>query len=224
MAVDTSKFTIDTPVYIKVKKPGYWFPEFSSYSPLELYAPIIKVIAILNRGITVEFPQQSNKNEISNKIEEFILEYEMKRQNAEKKGYVDANRVDTAIETIQEINDSKITPKDELEERERHLFDYSDITDRIVRNLSNQTFDRVFDSDDFITAEERIKKADIAKKHREIIEKRKIESRQLLKYEADAINKLVQDAKWEDELVMEINDLPIVDPITPSDMNRSKKR
>ena len=147
----------------------------------------------------------------------------MKRQNAEKKGYVDANRVDTAIETIQEINDSKITPKEELEEREKHLFDYSDITDRIVRNLSNQTFDRVFDSDDFITAEERIKKADITKKHREIIEKRKIESRQLLKYEAEAINKLVQDAKWEDELVMEINDLPIVDPITPSDMNHRKK-
>ena len=62
MAVDTSKFTIDTPVCIKVKTPGYWFPEFSTYSPLELYAPIEKVIAILNRGISVEFPQQSSKN------------------------------------------------------------------------------------------------------------------------------------------------------------------
>ena len=51
MAVDTSKFTIDTPICIKVKTPGYWFPEFSTYSPLELYAPIEKVIAILNRGI-----------------------------------------------------------------------------------------------------------------------------------------------------------------------------
>ena len=150
MAVDTSKFTIDTPVCIKVKTPGYWFPEFSTYSPLELYATIEKVIAILNRGISVEFPQQSSKNEISNKIEEFIIEYELKRQKAEKKGYVDANRVDTAIELIQEINDSKITPKEELEEREKHLFDYSDITDRIVNNLSNQMFDRVFESDDFI--------------------------------------------------------------------------
>ena len=224
MAVDTSKFTIDTPVCIKVKTPGYWFPEFSTYSPLELYAPIEKVIAILNRGISVEFPQQSSKNEISNKIEEFIIEYELKRQKAEKKGYVDANRVDTAIELIQEINDSKITPKEELEEREKHLFDYSDITDRIVNNLSNQMFDRVFDSDDFISAEERIKKADTARKHKEILDARKAESRRLLSYEAEAINKLIKDAKWEDEVVMEVNDLPIVDPITASDMPKYNKR
>ena len=217
MAVDTSKFTIDTPVYIKIKTPGYWFPEFSTYSPLELYASIYKVIAILNRGITVEFPQQSSKHEISNKIEEFIIEYEMKRQKAEKKGYVDANRVDTAIEVIQEINDSKITPQEVLEERERHLFDFSDITDRIVTNLSNQTFDRVFESDDFMTAEERIKKADKTRRHREIIEKRKAESRQLLKYEADAINKLVHDAKWEDEVINEVDQLGIVEPTSGSD-------
>lgn len=217
MAVDTSKFTIDTPVYIKIKTPGYWFPEFSTYSPLELYASIYKVIAILNRGITVEFPQQSSKHEISNKIEEFIIEYEMKRQKAEKKGYVDANRVDTAIEVIQEINDSKITPQEVLEERERHLFDFSDITDRIVTNLSNQTFDRVFESDDFMTAEERIKKADETRRHKEIIEKRKAESRQLLKYEADAINKLVHDAKWEDEVINEVDQLGIVEPTSGSD-------
>ena len=178
----------------------------------------------MNRGISVEFPQQSSKNEISNKIEEFIIEYELKRQKAEKKGYVDANRVDTAIELIQEINDSKITPKEELEEREKHLFDYSDITDRIVNNLSNQMFDRVFDSDDFISAEERIKKADIARKHKEILDARKAESRRLLSYEAEAIDKLIKDAKWEDEAVMEVNDLPIVDPITASDMPKYNRR
>ena len=125
---------------------------------------------------------------------------------AEKKGYVDANRVDTAIELIQEINDSKITPKEELEEREKHLFDYSDITDRIVNNLSNQMFDRVFDSDDFISAEERIKKADIARKHKEILDARKAESRRLLSYEAEAIDKLIKDAKWEDEAPMAYKD------------------
>ena len=84
MAVDTSKFTIDTPVCIKVKTPGYWFPEFSTYSPLELYAPIEKVIAILNRGISVEFPQQSSKNEISNKIEELggkYIEFDFPEEN-----------------------------------------------------------------------------------------------------------------------------------------------
>ena len=224
MAVDTSKFTIDTPVYIKIKTHGYWFPEFSTYSPLELYAPIFKVIAILNRGITIEFPQQSSKNEISNKIEEFIIEYEMKRQRAEKKGYVDANRVDTAIEVIQEINDSKITPKEILEEREKHIFDYSDITNRIVTNLSNQVFDRVFESDDYMSAEERIKKEDRSRKSRAIIEKRKAESRQLLKYEADAINKLVRDAKWEDEVVMEADQLEIIEPSTVSDMSKKHRR
>ena len=224
MAVDTSKFTIDTPVCIKIKTPGYWFPEFSTYSPLQLYAPIHKVIAILNRGITVEFPDQSSKNEISNKIEDFIIEYEMKRQKAEKKGYVDANRVDTAIETIQEINDSKITPQEILEEKEKHLFDYSDITNRIVTNLSNQVFDRVFDSDDYISAEERLAKAETARKHKEIIDRRKAESRQMLKYEAEAINKLVSDAKWENELVMEVNELPIVEPNTVSDMPRHHRK
>lgn len=224
MAVDTSKFTIDTPVCIKIKTPGYWFPEFSTYSPLQLYAPIHKVIAILNRGITVDFPDQSSKNEISNKIEDFIIEYEMKRQKAEKKGYVDANRVDTAIETIQEINDSKITPQEILEEKEKHLFDYSDITDRIVTNLSNQVFDRVFDSDDYISAEERLAKAEIARKHKEIIDRRKAESRQMLKYEAEAINKLVSDAKWENELVMEVNELPIVEPNTISDMPKHRRK
>lgn len=224
MAVDTSKFTIDTPVCIKIKTPGYWFPEFSTYSPLQLYAPIHKVIAILNRGITVDFPDQSSKNEISNKIEDFIIEYEMKRQKAEKKGYVDANRVDTAIETIQEINDSKITPQEILEEKEKHLFDYSDITDRIVTNLSNQVFDRVFDSDDYISAEERLTKAETARKHKEIIDRRKAESRQMLKYEAEAINKLVSDAKWENELVMEVNELPIVEPNTISDMPKHRRK
>lgn len=224
MAIDVSKFTIDTPVEIKISTPGFWFPEFSTYSPLNLYAPIHKVIAILNRGITVEFPQQSSKNEISNKIEEFIIEYELKRQKAEKKGYIDANRVDTAIETIQEINDSKITPLDTLEEREKHLFDYSDITERIVNNLSNQTFDRVFESDDYISADERIKKADIARKHKEIIDRRKAEARQMLTYEAEAINKLVKDAKWEDEVVSEVNDLPIVEPSTVSDAPKRRRK
>ncbi len=115
-------------------------------------------------------------------------------------------------------------PKEELEEREKHLFDYSDITDRIVNNLSNQMFDRVFDSDDFISAEERIKKADTARKHKEILDARKAESRRLLSYEAEAIDKLIKDAKWEDETVMEVNDLPIVDPITASDMPKYNKR
>ena len=85
-------------------------------------------------------------------------------------------------------------------------------------------FDRVFDSDDFISAEERINKADVARKHKEILDARKAESRRLLSYEAEAIDKLIKDAKWEDEVVMEVNDLPIVDPITASDMPKYNKR
>lgn len=224
MAVDTSKFTIDTPVEINIKEPGFWFPEFSTYSPLRLYAPIHKIIAILNRGIKVEFPQQSSKNEISNKIEEFIIEYELKRQKAEKKGYVDANRVDTAIETIQDINDSKITPQENLEEREKHLFDYSDITNKIVTNLNNQSYDRVFDSDDYISAEDRIKQADTSRKHKEIIDKRRSEARQMLAYEAEAISKLVRDAQWENDVVSEIDGLPIAEPSTVSDMPKHRRK
>lgn len=224
MVIDTSKFTIDTPVCIKVKTPGFWFPEFSTYSPLELYAPISKVIAILNRGITIEFPQQSANNEISNKIEEIIIEYELKRQNAEKKGYVDANKVDTAIEVIQEINDSNITLQDELREREKHLFDYSDITDRLVQNLNLQSMDRIFDSDDFISAEDRLRKMELARKHKEIIDKKRLQSRKMLVYEAEAINKLIIDAKWEEEdnITNDLGDLPIIDPITISDSSTKK--
>ena len=68
-----------------------------------------------------------------------------------------------------------------------------------------------------MTAEERIKKADETRRHKEIIEKRKAESRQLLKYEADAINKLVHDAKWEDEVINEVDQLGIVEPTSGSD-------
>ena len=66
--------------------------------------------------------------------------------------------------------------------------------------------------------------ADVARKHKEILDARKAESRRLLSYEAEAIDKLIKDAKWEDEVVMEVNDLPIVDPITASDMPKYKKR
>ena len=68
--VDTSKFTYDTPVKIKILQPGLYLPEFSTYTPFESYASIEEVINIMNRGIPVDFPQQSKEREISRKVEE----------------------------------------------------------------------------------------------------------------------------------------------------------
>ena len=66
--IDTSKFTLDTSVKIKIMTPGYYIQELSSYTPLECYCSIEKIIAILNRGIVIDFPQQHPKEqEISKK-------------------------------------------------------------------------------------------------------------------------------------------------------------
>ncbi len=38
--VDTSKFTLDTPVKISVMTPGIYVPELQTYTPLESYDSI----------------------------------------------------------------------------------------------------------------------------------------------------------------------------------------
>ena len=156
--VDTSKFTYDTPIKIKILQPGFYLPEFSTYTPFESYASIEEAINIMNRGIPVEFPQQSKEREISRKVEDLLLDYAEKQEQLKKKfGNVGTN-IETALDTIQEINDSKITKEEEIIEKNNHIFDMDDVYQRISRNLTVDSIDKIFDSDEFMDSDERLKK------------------------------------------------------------------
>lgn len=195
--VDTSKFTYDTPVKIKILEPGYYLPEFSTYTPFESYASIEQVINIINRGITVDFPAQSEKREISNKVEDLILDY-IEKQNELKKKYGNVGtNIEIALDTIQEINDSKTSIEEQIKEKNDHIFNNDDIVERIYKNLRNESIDRIFDSDEFIESDERIKKEAVERKSRERNNKRKKEALDQISMETDALRKLIQDAKFE---------------------------
>lgn len=135
--VDVSKFTYDTPVLVKIMRPaGVYIPEMKTYIPLEAYTSIHNVISILNRNISVTFPNESNNHEISKTIEDMIIYYKQKEMEAnEKTGYIGTD-VENALDTIQEINDSRISREEQLKEIEEHIFDYSDITAKIVDRKS----------------------------------------------------------------------------------------
>ena len=195
--VDTSKFTYDTPIKIKILQPGFYLPEFSTYTPFESYASIEEAINIMNRGIPVEFPQQSKEREISRKVEDLLLDYAEKQEQLKKKfGNVGTN-IETALDTIQEINDSKITKEEEIIEKNNHIFDMDDVYQRISRNLTVDSIDKIFDSDEFMDSDERLKKQTEERKSRERISKLRKEALEQTSMETDAIRRLIQDAKFD---------------------------
>ena len=195
--VDTSKFTYDTPIKIKILQPGFYLPEFSTYTPFESYASIEEAINIMNRGIPVEFPQQSKEREISRKVEDLLLDYAEKQEQLKKKfGNVGTN-IETALDTIQEINDSKITKEEEIIEKNNHIFDMDDVYQRISRNLTVDSIDKIFDSDEFMDSDERLKKQTEERKSRERINKLRKEALEQTSMETDAIRRLIQDAKFD---------------------------
>jgi len=195
--VDTSKFTYDTPIKIKILQPGFYLPEFSTYTPFESYASIEEAINIMNRGIPVEFPQQSKEREISKKVEDLLLDYAEKQEQLKKKfGNVGTN-IETALDTIQEINDSKITKEEEIIEKNNHIFDMDDVYQRISRNLTVDSIDKIFDSDEFMDSDERLKKQTEERKSRERINKLRKEALEQTSMETDAIRRLIQDAKFD---------------------------
>jgi hypothetical protein len=204
--VDTSKFNLDTPIKISIMTPGFYIPELETYTPLKSYASIEKVITIMNRGIKIDFPQQE-KNEISEKIEDFLLEYEEKKRALKKKyGEVGSN-VDKALEVVQEINNSKITVDEEREEKENHIFDYSDIAQRISRNLregvDNRMMEMISSSDDRIAEAEKIRKS------KERVAAIKKEALAMASLETDALCNLAQNGKFDlkdSELDMDYDD------------------
>ena len=207
--VDVSNYTFDTPILINIMRPGgVYIPELKTYTPLETYSSIEDVICILNRGIIVTFPKESSEKEISKKIEEMILLYKEKESLArEKAGYVGTD-INQALDTIQNINDTAITLEEAEKELENNLFEYSDITNRIVRNLSNNMFSQIFDSDDFKSATDRMDEIERERKSRDRLEKQKSIVRKNLTEDADLYLKLVEDKeyiygilKWYDNIV-----------------------
>lgn len=211
--VDTSKFTLDTPVYIKIPMPGYYIHELSAHTPLMSYASIEEVIAIMNRGIKVEFPKQE-KNEISLKIEDILLDYEERKQKLSRKYGEIGTNIDKAIDVITAINDSKITEEEQKEEEESHIFEYTDVKKRVASNLSDTSYKHIFESDDYTSSEDRIDAAEKMRKSRERINKAKREALEISKLEAETLRKLSQDAKFEDKLNEKFMELDYLDTST----------
>lgn len=211
--IDTSKFTLDTSVKIKIMTPGYYIQELSSYTPLECYCSIEKIIAILNRGIVIDFPQQHPKEqEISKKIEDFLLEY-VEKQNKLKEKHGDVGTdVNEALDTIQEINDSKETIDDIHEEANKHIFDYDDITQRVAKNLQASNVDKIFESDFFMDPDKRVEEESKRRKSKERVTNKRKEALQQLTMETEALRKLTQDGKFDFEQIQHFDDVELSEP------------
>ena len=176
--VDVSKYNFDTPVLIKITDDvGTFVPELSTYTPLETYASISQVISIMNRtGIAIEFPKQSSEREISKKIEDLLLDYNNKVRAAEDKGYFVEGDISNALNTIQYINDSKITEDEIKEEIEKHIFEYDDIILRIYEDLRGSELDRIFESEAYTQDKDILKEAENRRKAEDRVHNFKKES------------------------------------------------
>ena len=203
--IDTSNFTLDTPVYISIMTPGYYIPELSTYTPLKVYTKIENVITIMNRGIKVEFPRQE-KREISEKIEDILLEYEEKKQKLKKKyGDVGSN-VDKALETIQEINDSKITKEEQRIEDENHIFEYDDVINRVVSNLRDGVDSRLVEMLSNSSGD-RLEKEQQERKAKERIALKRKEALELVTLETESLRKIAQAGQFTDAFDERFDDI-----------------
>lgn len=192
---DTSKLTLDTPVKVKIMESGIYVPELSTYTPLECYTSIDNCIAIMNRGVEIEFPQQE-KNEITQKIEDILLDYE-EAKNKLKKSHGDVGtNIEKALDVVQEINNSKLTEEDIQKEKDAHIFDFDDIANRIANNLQNDDdmfrFNSIFnDGKDVIDEAAKIRHA------RDRNKIRKKEALEIAALEAQTLNRLSQMGQFE---------------------------
>ena len=225
--LDTANFTIDTPVLVSINKRGIYIPEVKGYTPIRCYIPIEKVITIMNRGIYVEFPNQSDQREISLKIEDIIYDYNLAKEEASKKKGVEVGtNIDNALDIIQDINETTKTKEvRDAEKESESIFDYSEQTERIVKNLSNTDFMARVLSDDakYMTADERLEKAERDRKSRESLNRKKKMAYQDLSDQAAALNLLMQDAKYEESDFNAYRDEDLAKDFRDSE-NRSNKK
>ena len=226
--LDTSNFTIDTPVLVSINKRGIYIPEVKGYTPIRCYIPIEKVITIMNRGIYVEFPNQSDQREISLKIEDIIYDYNLAKEEASKKKGVEVGtNVDNALDIIQDINETTKTKEvRDAEKESESIFDYSEQTERIVKNLSNTDFMARVLSDDakYMAADERLEKAENDRKARESLNRKKKMAYQDLSDQAAALNLLMQDAKYDESDFNAYRDEDLAKDFRDSENRNNKKK
>ena len=226
--LDTSNFTIDTPVLVSINKRGIYIPEVKGYTPIRCYIPIEKVITIMNRGIYVEFPNQSDQREISLKIEDIIHDYNLLKEEASKKKGVEVGtNIDNALDVIQDINETTKTKEvRDAEKESESIFDYSEQTERIVKNLSNTDFMARVLSDDakYMTADERLEKAERDRKSRESLNRKKKMAYQDLSDQAAALNLLMQDAKYDESDFNAYRDEDLAKDFRDSENRNNKKK
>lgn len=209
---DTSKLTLDTPVRIKIIESGIYVPELQTYTPLQCYASVDQCIAIMNRGVKIEFLQQT-KNEITEKIEDILLDYEEAKKKV-RKSYGDVGtNVTKALDVVQEINDSKLTDADIQKEKDAHLFDFEDISTRIADNLRNG--DDMFRMKNvFNENTDRIEEESKLRKARDRNKLRKKEALEMAALEAETLNKLAVAGQFENAFDSRFDDLDFYD-VTP---------
>ena len=72
-----------------------------------------------------------------------------------------------------------------------------DVNERIARNLRNDTIEQIFESDEFIDPDDRLKKQTEERKARELNLKRNKEALEQMSMETDALRRLIQDGKFD---------------------------
>lgn len=182
--IDVSTLTLDSRIRIKILTPGIYIPELHTYTPLQTFASIENVITILNRGIKIEFPQQKNR-EISERIEEILLDYN-DRQNKlrAKHGHIGTN-IDKALSTVQEINDSKLTKREIEADQEGGIFEYTDVMRRVVTNLRDTDNNKLFETAFSDPNADKLKEAEEERKSRDRIAARRKEALEMAVLEAE---------------------------------------
>lgn len=215
--IDTSNYTLDTPILVSIKERGVWIPEINGYPPYEGYLSIEKIIQLLNRNIEVEYKKQGPAKEISKKIEDIMLQYEEKKAIIlDKTGVEVGSNIDTALENIQNFNDSGVKTQKEIdEETANKIFDYSVQTERFVKHLSNVEFmsNLLDESPANLDAEERLKRAENERKSQESVRLQRKENLSELQLQTEAIKRMLQDAQYNrDENIMH-NDLDLSESI-----------
>lgn len=207
--IDVSTLTLDSRISIKILTPGIYIPELSTYTPLQTFASIENVITILNRGIKIEFPQQKNR-EISERIEEILLDYN-DRQNKlrAKHGHIGTN-IDKALTTVQEINDSKLTKKEIVADQEGGIFEYTDVMRRVVTNLRDTDNNKLFETAFSDPNVDKLKQAEEERKSRDRIAARRKEALEMAALEAETWKNLTEKGQF--NFVEDNSEIDYIDP------------
>jgi hypothetical protein len=182
----------------------------------------------MNRGITVEFPNQSPEKEVSRKIEELLHKYEDKQDEIyEKKGIEVGTNVSQAVEMIQIVNETAVKTKEEIEDEENDkIFDYSKESSEIVKHLTDTEFtaNLLAEDDKNMSAEERLEKAERKRKSKESIVRQRKAALAMLSEETNVLKRVLQDAKYT-EADMQYNAmLDLSESVTGYTQTRTNKK